>query len=311
MSKIKIKELDPKRFNALAGHSRSPAAAYVSVEVGWYSNEDESILGVLLYDTIDDDYVVILMAKDEGRRYRAFDIECSINSIEDAKKRLLNTIKWHTSQGFKVIPHSDKSEGVDLFAPIAPVEKQHPYFTRLTNDSAFVPAKSIINRMMPNFVDVDGNFVQQFQTAGFEARLWELYLNTYFIEEQLFMEREKKSPDFLVNKSEKSVAVEAVIVGRKKENPPKYFKSVSDLINLPNISDEHQNEMPIKFGSPLFSKLQKEYWNLPHVQGFPLVFAIADFHDDQSMIWSSTALINYLYGIRWDYHYDDKHKLII
>ena len=35
------------------------------------------------------------------------------------------------------------------------------------------------------------------------------------------------------------------------------------------------------------------------------------FHDDQSMIWSSTALIDYLYGVRHDFYYDENRKLII
>ncbi len=251
------------------------------------------------------------MAQDEGGRYRAFDIECSIASFEDAKNWLINGMKWHTGQGFRVYPQGDTSKGPDLFAPITSVEKQHPYFTRLANDSAFVPAKAIINRMMPYFVDVDGNFVQQFQTTGFDARLWELYLNAYFVEEVLFIERTEKSPDFMVKKYGKTVAIEAVIVGRKKENPPRYFKTISELKTATQIRGEHQNEMPIKFGSPLYSKLQKKYWDLPHVQGHPLVFAIADFHDDQSMIWSSTALIDYLYGIRHDFYYDENRKLII
>ena len=47
-TEIKITELSEQRFNALAAHSQSPAAAYVSEELGWYKNEDESVIGVLL-----------------------------------------------------------------------------------------------------------------------------------------------------------------------------------------------------------------------------------------------------------------------
>jgi hypothetical protein len=54
----------------------------------------------------------------------------------------------------------------------------------------------------------------------------------------------------------------------------------------------------LKFGSALFSKLKKAYWNLDHVKGKPLVFAIADFHDNASMTWSFSALTEYLYGTR-------------
>ncbi|MCG8450861.1 MAG: hypothetical protein MI725_14945, partial [Pirellulales bacterium] len=64
-------------------------------------------------------------------------------------------------------------------------------------------------------------------------------------------------------------------------------------------------------GSALFSKLQKQYWNLPHVTGKPLVFAIADFHDDQSMLWTATALHEYLYGVRHESHHGESGELVV
>lgn len=311
MNKIQINELDLKRFNALAGHSRSPAAAYISEEIGWYANEDETLIGVLLRDTIDDDYVAILLARDEMGRFRAFDVGSSIATEEDAKTWLIGAMKWHTGQGLIVYPQGDTEAGPDLFAPVVPVEKQHPYFARLANDSAFVPARAIINEMMPHFVDIDGNFVEQFQSTGFDARFWELYINSYLVEEELFIDRSHEAPDFVVRKYGKTVAIEAVVVGRKKDRPPKYFKPMRELHTPDEILKAHQDEMPIRFGSPLYSKLQKRYWDLPHVQGHPIVFAIADFHDDQSMLWSSTALTNYLYGARHDFFYDETNQLVI
>ena len=56
--------------------------------------------------------------------------------------------------------------------------------------------------------------------------------------------------------------------------------------------------VPIKYGSALYSKLKKRYWELPHVEGNSLVLAIQDFHAPASMMWSSNALVEYLYGIR-------------
>ncbi|MBL1638687.1 glycosaminoglycan attachment protein, partial [Acinetobacter baumannii] len=53
MEKIVIKNLDIKRFNALAAQSRSPAAAYMSEELEWYADSDEIVLGIVLRDTID------------------------------------------------------------------------------------------------------------------------------------------------------------------------------------------------------------------------------------------------------------------
>ena len=37
------------------------------------------------------------------------------------------------------------------------------------------------------------------------------------------------------------------------------------------LNKEHENAMPLRFGSALFSKLKKKYWELPHVAGNPLV----------------------------------------
>ena len=309
-SEIKISEMTEQRFNALAAHSRSAAAAYISEELAWYKNEDESLIGVLLLDIVDDDFAAVVMGRDENGAYRAIDYEASIESRNEAKIWLIGAMRWHTGTDKKVLPQGSPDQGVDLFAPVVPVTKQHPFFTRLANEESFWSARGVINEMMPHFVDIDGNFVEQFQSSGFDSRLWELYINSYLVEEQLFIDRSKYAPDFMVTKYGKKVGIEAVIVGRKKENPSLLFQEPSRLKTLQEIQREHENAMPLRFGSALFSKLQKKYWELPHVAGNPLVIAIADFHDDQSMLWSSTALESYLYGVRHEHHFENG-KLVI
>lgn len=311
MDEITVKNLDIKRFNALVAQSRSPAAAYMSEELEWYADDSEAVLGIVLRDTVDDDFVGIILGRDEGGRFRAFDVKASIETIEEVRTWVQGGIKWHAGTGNAVFPQGDETKGLDLFTPVVSIAKQHPFFTKLSQEESFIPAKSIINELMPHFVDIDGNFIEQFQSSGFDARLWELYLNTYFNEEQLFFDREHHAPDFLVKKYGKKVAIEAVIVGRKKNNPVSLFQEGPKLLHPYEIAEKHKNEMPIKFGSPLFSKLKKEYWKLDHVKDNPLVFAIADFHDDQSMQWSSNALINYLYGVKHEFGRDKDGKLII
>jgi len=311
MNKIKINKLDCKRFSALVGASRRPTAAYISNELGWFANGDESLIGVLLLDTIDFDYAAVVLARDEGGRFRAFDQECSFPTRKGARTWLCDTLRKYTEQGVKVVPQGDRPSGVDIFTPVVPPKKLHPYFVTLTSDSAFIPARSIISEMMPHYVDVDGNFVQQFQSTGFDARLWELYIYAYLIEEQLFLDRSKGTPDFLVEKYGQTAAIEAVIVGRKQDNPPRCGKTPPLGRTPEQVLKAMMHSMPIKFGSPLYTKLQKKYWDLPHVKDNPLIFAIADFHDDMSMLWSSTALINYLYGVKHSWHYDDNDQLVI
>lgn len=311
MNKITVKNLDLKRFNILAGQSRSPAAAYISEELEWYADSHEVVLGVVIRDTIDNDYAGILLGRDEGDRFRAIDIQASILTQDEARTWVKAGIKWHSGNGNSVFPQGDESSGLDLFTPVVPIVKQHPFFIKLAGEDSFIPAKTVINELMPHFKDIDGNFIEQFQSTGFDARLWELYLNTYLAEEQLFFDREHHAPDFIVKKYGKQVSIEAVIVGRKPDNPASFLRTQPNILHPSDIAEKHKNEMPIKFGSPLFSKLKKEYWKLDHVKGNPLVFAIADFHDDQSMQWSSNALINYLYGVKHDFYHDKNGQLII
>jgi hypothetical protein len=308
---IQVNDLDRKRFNALAGRSRSPAAAYISEELAWFANTEETVIGVVLRDTVDNDFAAVVLGRDEVGAFRAFDQEVSMPTREEATAWLARAIRWHTGRGRKVFPQGDTKKAIDLFAQIAPVEQQHPYFVKLANEPSFLPARSIINAMMPHFVDIDGNFVEQFQTTGFDARLWELYLDAYLVEEELFIQREQHAPDFMVSKFGKSVAIEAVIVGRKSNNPPTYFKAAPEPRIPAESSDDRQDQMSIRFGSPLYTKLQKKYWTLDHVKGKPLIIAVADFHDDQSMVWSGTALLRYLYGVSHDFHRDDTGQLII
>ena len=307
-----IKRIDIKRFNALAAHSRSPAAAFVSRELDWFSNDDESLLATLLIDTVDDDYVGVILGRDEAGRFRCVDVESGIPTAEEAVAWIERSIRWHSRNAEQVFPQGASTKPLDLFTPVVSIERLHPSFAKLCQSPAFAPARRLISEIMPHYVDIDGNFVEQFQTEGFDARLWELYLYSYLVEEQLFLDRENNRPDFFVTKYGKSVAIEATTVGRRKDKPASYFRTSSSMPeDLDDLKRRHEHEIPIRFGSPLFSKLKKRYWELEHVKGIPLVFAIADFHDDQSMVWTSTGFINYLYGVRHDFHHDEAGQLII
>jgi hypothetical protein len=308
---ITIKRIDVKRFNALAGHSRSPAAAYVSRELDWFANEGETILATLLLDTVDGDFVGIILGRDEGSRFRCIDTGISFVAPEDAISWIERAIRWHARDAATTFPQGDPRKPLDLFTPVVPVEKMHPSFSLLATSNVYLPARRLISEIMPHYADLDGNFVEQFQTQGFDARLWELYLYSYLIEEQLFVLRDHPRPDFMVVKYGETVAIEATTVGRRKDKPVSLFRDVPLEIDEEEVRRRQESEMPIRFGSPLFSKLKKRYWELDHVKDIPLVFAIADFHDDQSMLWSSTALINYLYGVKHDFYFDGDGKLVI
>ncbi|MEI7821913.1 MAG: hypothetical protein WCK55_13425 [Verrucomicrobiota bacterium] len=152
-------------------------------------------------------------------------------------------------------------------------------------------------------MDVDGNFLKDFQTTGFNARLWELYLNAFLYEQRFAISREFDRPDFLVSKGGYPIAIEAVTVNATDGEIPPSPEKPEEIEFL------KRDYMPIKFGSALYSKLRKRYWELAHVKDMPLVFAVHDFHGNDSMTWTSGALDDYLYGVRATWHKDANGKL--
>lgn len=66
----------------------------------------------------------------------------------------------------------------------------------------FSAAREIISEMMRWHESADGNFVEQFQTTGFDARVWELYLFTVLTEANLEVSHPKPAPDFLGSRAQ-------------------------------------------------------------------------------------------------------------
>jgi hypothetical protein len=163
----------------------------------------------------------------------------------------------------------------------------------------------------------DGNFIEQFQTTGFDARVFELFLHAYFSSIGARVTRVADRPDYLLTCGTVTVAVEATTA-----NPTQVRGQAATPVGGLNLEalvaedtdarvTRSNQEVPIRFGGALFSKLGKRYWELPHVAGRPLVFAIEGFHAHDSLTFSSTSLAQYLYGIRQTGEHDADGRLII
>jgi hypothetical protein len=152
------------------------------------------------------------------------------------------------------------------------------------------------------FRDKDGNFLEQFQTTGFDARTWELFLYVWLNNSDVQIDWDYASPDFCCRYKDIDFFIEAVTA-----NPSPLDGSLSGL----SVQDRQEKHRPIRLGSALYSKLQKRYWELPHVTGKPLVFAIEDFHAPDSLAFGSSSLWQYLYGIRGSWWIDESGMLHI
>ena len=309
--------LTPERYNAFVAWTRSPIANDVGEELEYFSSTDERLIGVLIKDLTDRDFGYVLLGRDVKGRFRCIDVDMSYKRTA-ARQALFASMKRHLQEGKTVFEQGDESTdraGVDLFAPLVPEEKLHGAFKLLQSLDPWVPARGIMTEMMRHYVDVDGNFVEQFQSTGFDSRIWELYLYAALLEMGLFVNKEHEAPDFEVRRARSKVFIEAVIVGPSPKDPPleRDEHGMPEIRSPEAIRELLKSRMPIRFGSALYSKFNraKPYWALDHVKGHPLVFAIADFHEDQSMTWTSPALLEYLYGITHDFAFDNAGKLVI
>ena len=73
-------------------------------------------------------------------------------------------------------PVDERGRPIDFFTPLKPEASLNPDFVGLSTLEGYSPARQVIEPRMRWHEDPDGNFVEQFQTTGFDARMWELYL---------------------------------------------------------------------------------------------------------------------------------------
>jgi len=181
----------------------------------------------------------------------------------------------------------------DLFDLVVPETDLSESFGTVANWPGYAPARAAMREVFAKMGKRDPNFVQQFQTSGFDARVSELYLFAALDGVGLKVEAVGDAPDFLVRGRSSEWAVEATTANPSGGGP------VQPLPETPAELQQYiDGELVVRLGSALFSKLNKRYWELPHVAGKPLVLAIQNFASEDAQQLADTALLDYLYGLR-------------
>lgn len=202
--------------------------------------------------------------------------------------------------------------GINLFSDLGkPKRELHPQFITLCNAIHYTPARRQLEEIQQQFEDPDGNFVEQFQTTGFDSRTFELFLYAMFQESGYAIDRSHQRPDFLITREKITVAVEAVTASTPSNKGIQPYSPLKPERSPEDLEQYLRQSRPIRLGSPLFSKLKARYWLEPHVQERPFIIALQDFHEPGSLMGASTALSNYLYGIRQEWYHNDAEELII
>lgn len=187
--------------------------------------------------------------------------------------------------------------GVTLFDSAVSTGKLHPSYMTIRGVWPDHPGRSMMEEIFAEYEDIDGNFLEQFQTTGFDSRCLELYLFALLKRGGYTLDRTQPNPDFIAERDDVKVAIEATTVNPPTSGPvAKSGHKISELsFEERLVYDRH--ELAIRFGSPLFSKLKKQYWNLDHCKDLPLVIVIQAFHDEHALAFSDNALARYLYGL--------------
>lgn len=202
---------------------------------------------------------------------------------------------------------------INLFADIGkPANNLHPQFVSLRDSPGYGPARRVLRDLQEHLEDPDGNFVEQFQTTGFDSRTLELFLFAMFRESGHSIDRSNNRPDFMISRDGLTVAVEAVTASHPHNQGVQQYLAIPKEQMSPSEYQEYaKDSIPIRLGSPLYTKLKAKYWEEPHVAGKPFVIAIEDFHRAGSLAYSSAPLIRYLFGQEQDWYHDATGQLII
>lgn len=275
-------------------------------EVEWWSDDCEKVLGIVLFEFVDLEWLWMILGRDERGVFRWVDGNSSIESRDEASKQLQSKIgQWAGRDDVDFHQGDSIHKKNEIFIPTVSEEKLNPIFKVLAESEAYSSARELIKEIAYAFVDLDGNYVKDFQTTGISGRLWELYLFAFLYEQKFSITDDANRPDFYARKNGFKIAIEAVTVN------PTDGRSAPSHSTTEERRELLKDYMPIKFGSVLFSKLKKKYWEMPEMREVPLVFAVHDFHADDSMTWSSTALHEYLYGFRGKSERDSEGNVIM
>jgi hypothetical protein len=301
-------QISKLRFDSLAGYIRKLFSYAISEEISWHEHTDGRVLGTVIRDRVDDDFGGIVFGRDRQGRFRCIDVtNFSVDPLIAQNQLLASMDEWSKRSPEAFYQDDEKGQTVDFFTPVVYAHKLNAAFCQLAGTEGFSPARALIEAMMYYYEDVDGNFVEQFQSSGFDARFWELYLFALLTEEKFTFDRTYTAPDFACTGLLQDIFVEAVTV-----NPTRIGNLVTEPLvpaDSAGTQDYLTQYMPIKWAGTLTAKLDKEYWKLPGCAGKPLVFAVQDFHVQRAMTFTTSTLLPYLYGRAFNALYDDKGNL--
>ena len=84
--------------------AKNPVVDLISLDKEWYADKDRIILGAVLLDTVDNDWVYIILGRDEAGIFRWIEGEVSIEDRDKARESLIQKMKGILLTGQRVFP---------------------------------------------------------------------------------------------------------------------------------------------------------------------------------------------------------------
>jgi hypothetical protein len=161
-----MKAISKLRFNSLAGYVRDAVLLVTVEELEWYQDGNEKVLGVVVRDVFDNDFGYVVLGRDALKRFRAVDLGHSLTSRKRARTTLREKLaKWAKAKPEDFHQADEKGKPMDVFRPVVKPDKQHPSFTKISIRRRH-PGRALVSEMMNWYEDIDGNFVEQFQSSA-------------------------------------------------------------------------------------------------------------------------------------------------
>jgi len=131
-----------------------------------------------------------------------------------------------------------------------------PIFIKVRDDPRNAPTRAMMRRIAEQMEDPDGNLIEQFQTFGFDARTFEIYLDALFRSEGHTIDRSQPRPDFIIERDGLRAAVEAVTSNPTPTGVYQRYEPIgrSPATDMAGIVHHLRNEVQIRMGSALYSK---------------------------------------------------------
>ena len=182
-----------------------------------------------------------------------------------------------------------------LFEAAVDESRQHPAFREIAASAARVGTRTLMQQTFDQWESPDRQFVRDFQTEGFDARVFELYLAATLDSLGWTVTAESSRPDFRCLGNGLEFYVEAATAHTPGNpvtptSPEEYFKELA-------ASTDNVDEVAVRFGSVLRSKAMKSYQDLPHVAGKPIVIAVQGFFGPGALFHPVHPLVRYVYDM--------------